>query len=183
MVSTFVFVGLVQHLIWNIFRLESVTWRTSWSCTDRVQSEFADVCCCSSQWQVGKSWTQHRLNTCLLCTITHTQYGKWTCQKSGNSVQFVFERKTLGMSKNFFVWFYALPAAAGTIATHAGSSVRVRVPERLCFDSRRATMPLVPLQHQTLTPALSFKFILHRHLLRFHQQFQSQIRQLLSFAS
>ena len=112
----------------------------SWSCTDRAQSEFAQLILLVAQLLLPsrqKFNSRHCLNICLLCTHTHTH----KCMGNGlvrNPKQFFFEKNCLC---NFMLCLLLLVQFA---TSRSGSSVRARAHERPCFDFRRATMPLVP---------------------------------------
>ena len=85
MVSTDVFVKQLQQLISNIFRHESATWRTNWSCTGRAQSEFAHQLLCSasvaSVASVQKFNLKHRLNIYFSALHQHTHVGNGLVRK------------------------------------------------------------------------------------------------------
>ena len=147
----------------------------SWSCTDQVQSEY---------WLLlVVDFSTVSILVCFALSYTHNM-GNGLVRKVEIQCSLFLREKNLSGSQRTFLCNFMLCLLLLQCQPHnAGFSVLARAHERRCFDFRRATMPSVPLQHQTFTPALSFKLILHRHLLRSHQDFQSRIRPLLSFAS
>ena len=143
----------------------------SWSCTDQVQSEY---------WLllVLVDFSTVSILVCFAPSYTHNMGNGLVRKVEILCSLFLRERSQRTFLCNFMLCLLLLQCQPQRRIQCSGPS-----PRTALLRLQEGDNAVGASSTSNIHTALSFKLILHRQLLRSHQDFQSRIRPLLSFAS